>query len=362
MYTPLSNHTVVVAVRWLTLAVTALLLIWQQRPVSAWLAMAVLSTLALSMTIVMQTVARWTVRYPALIAIDVLIAAGVVSWSSPWGSPFYPYMIAVLVLPALVSGWRGGVLAGMLFSSLVATLQYMVSGMPIVDPQASWDQLVVVYAMPTLLGAAMPSIVHGLQRAFARPKPQPSPLVLPPLHNLSELFRDSLPDRRRVSGGASGQSATSVAPRIEELRIALYTPLVDEDTLMAELTLLADRFEQHALIATRVVVLGRPQPVQSVHLPLVRRVVIEALLNVEQHAQAQSVSLMVRFDQRSVTIMVQDDGQGLPATGIQRAGLHSLRALMYRCSEVGGRLEVFDNVSSGVAVRLILPLVAQDVL
>jgi hypothetical protein len=360
MNASLSNHTVVIAVRWLSLVVTALLLFWQQRTLSDWIAFTVVVTLNISMSLVMQTVARWAVRHTAILAVDVLVAAVVIAWSSLWGSPFLPYALAVLVLPALISGWRGGLLAGLLLSSLLATLQVTVVGQPILDPAATWVQWLVAYLLPGAVGALLPALLQLIRDANAPRYTRTMPLVLPPLTNLSERFRDALPMRRR-SGVATTSGGVSLATRTEAVRVALYQPLPSEQVYAEQVAVLVDRFEQQTAIATRVVFLGRPQPIQSLHVPLLRRVLIESLLNVEQHAQATSVSVLTRYDQRTVTVVVQDDGVGLPISGIQRAGLHSMHALMYRTSELGGRLEVFNNASSGVAVRLVLPLLAQDI-
>jgi len=360
MNASLSNHTVVIAVRWLSLVVTALLLFWQQRTLSDWIAFTVVVTLNISMSLVMQTVARWAVRHTAILAVDVLVAAVVIAWSLLWGSPFLPYTLAVLVLPALISGWRGGLLAGLLLSSLLATLQVTVVGQPVLDPTVTWVQWLVVYLLPAGVGAVLPALLQLIRAANAPRYTRTMPLVLPPLTNLSERFRDALPMRRR-SGVATATGGVSLATRTEAVRVALYQPLPSELVYAEQVAVLVDRFEQQTAIATRVVFLGRPQPIQSLHLPLLRRVLIESLLNVEQHAQATSVSVLTRYDQRTVTVVVQDDGNGLPISGIQRAGLHSMHALMYRTSELGGRLEVFNNASSGVAVRLVLPLLAQDI-
>ena len=101
---------------------------------------------------------------------------------------------------------------------------------------------------------------------------------------------------------------------------------------------------------------------QEMHYDSIRRIIIESLINVEQHAQATSVSILLRFDDRTVTVLIQDDGTGLPDSGIRRAGLHSLQMLMYRISEVGGRLEVFTTNGGGVAVRAAYPLSAEEVI
>ena len=150
--------------------------------------------------------------------------------------------------------------------------------------------------------------------------------------------------------------------RTEALRVALNQPLPITDDVSEILPELINRFERHTLIATRFAVLGRPQALPDIYLPLLRRIAIESLLNISQHTNANEVVVMLRYDPRAVTVLIHDDGQGLPVTGIQRAGLHSLQALMYRTSEIGGRLEVFNHTPAGVAVRVGLPLVVQVLL
>ena len=151
-------------------------------------------------------------------------------------------------------------------------------------------------------------------------------------------------------------SDVAVSTRVETLRVVLYEPIDESGGLLDSVNLYAQRFEQHALVATRVVVLGRPHAHEELFTPVIRRVLIESLLNVAQHANADSVVIMVRYDKNALTMLINDDGKGLPTTGIQRAGLHSLQSLMYRASELGGRLEVFNHSPAGVAVRLLVPL------
>jgi signal transduction histidine kinase len=51
------------------------------------------------------------------------------------------------------------------------------------------------------------------------------------------------------------------------------------------------------LIATRFAVLGRPRELPELYLPLLRRIVIEALLNIARHTHANgSQYVMLRSD------------------------------------------------------------------
>jgi hypothetical protein len=360
MQQALSNHTIVVVARWLGLALTAGLLIWQERLVDMWVVWLILVGLTTCLSLVIQPVMRIAVRQPLLLGIDALIGSLVVVWSDPWNSPFIPFVLSCLVLPAVVSGWRGGVMTGLLFSGITAVFILANGGVFVSDIPHMWARWLVIGVVPAFVGLVFPLVLTAL-RATSYPT-HVRELTDAVLRSSRDTLKQA-PDRwlRGMPLRATPSPPTTVVSRVEELRIALYAPMVIEHDAVQVANQLADNFERHAMIATRVVVLGRPVPVTTFPLTLLRRIIIESLLNVEQHAQANSVTLMLRFDQRTLTCVIQDDGVGLPDTGIQRAGMHSLQALMYQASEHDGRLEVFNNQSDGVSVRVFMPLHAVDV-
>ncbi len=355
----LSNHTLILIARWTGLALTAGLLLWQQRPTDMWVVWLILVGVTTCLSLVIQPVMRMAVRQPLVLGIDACISAAVVVWSDPWNSPFMPFVLSCLVLSAVVSGWRGGFMTGLLFSGVSAMLILSYGGAFVEPLPHMWARWLVIGGVPACVGLLLPWMMTKI-----RDTPYPQHMV----DLTSTMLRTSRDTWReapqRWMRGATVRSApgaqTAVASRIEELRIALYAPMSFEHDAVQLVTEIADNFERHAMIATRVVVLGRTAMVRTFPMNLLRRIVIEALLNVEQHAQANSVTVMMRFDQRSLTCVVQDDGLGLPETGIQRAGMHALQALMYQASEHDGRLEVFNNPSNGVSVRLVLPLHPHD--
>lgn len=359
MQQALSNHSIIIIARWLGLALTAGLLIWQQRLVDMWVVWLILVGVTTCLSLVIQPVMRMAVRQPLLLGLDALLGSMVVVWSDPWNSPFIPFVLSCLVLPAVVSGWRGGVMTGLLFSGITASLILANGGVFVVEFPHMWARWLVIGIVPAMAGLLFPWLINKL-RTTSYPT-QVRQFTDSILRNSRDTFRQSQ-DRwlRDMPMRTTHTTSTTVASRIEELRIALYAPMVIEHDAVQVASELADNFERHAMIATRVVVLGRPVPVTTFPLTLLRRIIIESLLNIEQHAQANSVTLMLRYDQRTLTCVIQDDGIGLPETGIQRAGMHSLQALMYQASEHDGRLEVFDNQSNGVSVRLFMPLHAVD--
>lgn len=356
MQQALSNHTIIVIARWLGLALTAGLLVWQQRPADMWVVWLVMVGLTTCVTLVIQPIMRMAVRQPWVLGIDALIGAVVVVWSDPWNSPFIPFVISSLLFPAVVSGWRGGVMTGLLFSGITAVFIVSAGGVFETNLPHMWARWVVIGVVPALTGLVLPWFLLKLRTT---PYPyQMRDFTQSMFENSRDTLRD-MPERWFRGMTARTQSTagqTATASRIEELRVALYAPMTIDGDAVALVQELADKFERHAMIATRVVVLGRPTTVTTFPLSLLRRIIIEALINVEQHAQANSVTFMLRFDQRTLTCVIQDDGLGLPETGIQRAGMHSLQALMYQASEHDGRLEVFNNQRDGVSVRVAMPL------
>jgi signal transduction histidine kinase len=168
-------------------------------------------------------------------------------------------------------------------------------------------------------------------------------------------MRQSLPEDAPRAAQATKIHAAEQG--VEDLRRVIFTALqcLDMD-LAAVLDMLALRFGQHTGTTARVTLLGRTRVVNSIHRELLVRLAQESLLNVQQHAHADAITLTLRYDATSVALMIQDDGVGLLDGTHERPGLHALRAMQYRLAEFGGRLDVFETEGGGVTVRATMPL------
>jgi signal transduction histidine kinase len=95
-----------------------------------------------------------------------------------------------------------------------------------------------------------------------------------------------------------------------------------------------------------------PDPVQMA----VFRAAQEALRNVTRHAGATSVTVALRLGERTVELLVRDDGSGLDvlAEG-SPAGHLGLRSLADLAAERGGVLEIATAPGQGTEIRLELP-------
>lgn len=82
------------------------------------------------------------------------------------------------------------------------------------------------------------------------------------------------------------------------------------------------------------------------------RIAIEAVTNVVRHARADNI--LVRFGLTdALELVVEDDGDGIPAAARSGVGITSMRE---RAAELGGRLEVESTPGRGTRVRARLPL------
>jgi PAS domain S-box-containing protein len=81
------------------------------------------------------------------------------------------------------------------------------------------------------------------------------------------------------------------------------------------------------------------------------RVAQEAVANALKHARAQHVEVVFENSQTAVTLIVRDDGVGLPPVAKLRVGL-GRASMRYRASAIGGGLYIKNLNNKGTEVRL----------
>jgi signal transduction histidine kinase len=83
----------------------------------------------------------------------------------------------------------------------------------------------------------------------------------------------------------------------------------------------------------------------------------EAVRNAFRHAQAQRITVEIRYEKRHFHLTVRDDGKGFDEDAIRRqaAGHFGLPGMRERAEIVGGRLEVWSRLGSGTQVELSIP-------
>jgi hypothetical protein len=371
----LTDSLIFLGFRWSSWGATVGFALWagMWEPYS-WLF--VLSGLAnLLATGMVQTYVHAARRNPSVLGLDILYMTLVLlPMSNGWNGPFIAHAASALVLPALLFGWRGGIMAGLAFVPLDLGANWAARNSPatMIERQ-QYTTLLTMMIAPPLFGYVFAWGVAIPRRVLAqrqRKASQRRPLIggadfkREPGENALDRFAAVVRDHENRQSAAQHVPLVSPAtavrttePGAEELRRVLFSPLPSDDIdLPAMLDVLSIRFGKHTGIATNVTVLGRARLLHHAQRLVLVRLTQEALINVQQHAHASSTSFTLRYDSKSVALMVQDDGVGLLDGTYERPGLHALRAMQYRVNELGGRMDVFETEGGGVTVRATMPL------
>jgi signal transduction histidine kinase len=87
---------------------------------------------------------------------------------------------------------------------------------------------------------------------------------------------------------------------------------------------------------------------------VVYRVLQESLSNIARHAQASEVCVGIWRQENSLSLMVRDNGIGLPHIPARRGT--GLRGIAQRVAEAGGRLDIASAPGHGTALTMSFPL------
>ncbi len=85
----------------------------------------------------------------------------------------------------------------------------------------------------------------------------------------------------------------------------------------------------------------------------------EALTNVARHSQAAEARIKISADANTLTVVVEDDGQGVN-TARMGEGADGLSNMRRRLEQIGGRCEFQSAPNQGTRVWFLLPLVGAD--
>jgi NarL family two-component system sensor histidine kinase YdfH len=95
-----------------------------------------------------------------------------------------------------------------------------------------------------------------------------------------------------------------------------------------------------------------PDPVKETLI----RAVSEGLTNIARHAQAQRAGVEVRVvDQKSLSITIQDDGQGFDASEIP-SGHYGLLGIRERIRLAKGSFDIHSEAGVGTTLKIKIPL------
>lgn len=183
------------------------------------------------------------------------------------------------------------------------------------------------------------------------------------------LFSISVAAHRLRDGGNESQSA--IAERIERqaqeatqrMRQAFNVtePSSSNESatvaLQSEIDDLAARSGLMAHFVVRGAIRPMPQRVEAALVSIAR----QAFFNVEQHAQASMVVATLEFREAEVSLVIQDDGHGLPERFellvVSSDDRHwGLASMLRQAQRQGGDIEVRPGEDGGTTVRITMPV------
>jgi signal transduction histidine kinase len=175
--------------------------------------------------------------------------------------------------------------------------------------------------------------LEAVQRLY----PVNANLAAQQLEAMKSLTRDSMGELRRTLAGlrAVGLDNRRLCPALKEL--CLETGRRTGLNITAHVDFTADRLN----------------PALSEAL---WRVAQEALLNVEKHASARQVKLELQVLSKRVTLMIADDGLGLPPDAANRPGHYGLRGMRERIEGLGGEITLSRD-NQWTTIKADLPLI-----
>jgi signal transduction histidine kinase len=158
-----------------------------------------------------------------------------------------------------------------------------------------------------------------------------------------------------------GTVREQVREALEELRstvAALRAPIAADLQLRSALRRLTDDFEEATGLTIHRVLPNEIAPLPDAHRLTLFRVAQEALTNIQKHAEASQVWLVLSTGDEAVTLLVSDDGRGVSLSS-ERIGF-GLQGLRERARQLGGELHLEHRPGGGTQLSCRLPLPEED--
>jgi signal transduction histidine kinase len=145
---------------------------------------------------------------------------------------------------------------------------------------------------------------------------------------------------------------------LKDMRLLVFQlrrPVLETEGLLMALQLRLDAVEKRAGMDARLI---------SDHLPLLPdpvseelySITIEALNNTLKHAQADMVTITIRFDNGNLELEVRDDGRGFDTETAYNSGGMGLANMAERTEKLGADLTIDSSPSKGTFIRVVVPI------
>jgi signal transduction histidine kinase len=170
-------------------------------------------------------------------------------------------------------------------------------------------------------------------------------------HSLPET-EASVPERVAQMQGMLDKVITLTKSMASTLR----PPLLDDFGLMPAVEWMVDNFRKKTGIRCSVECIGQPIKLGDPIKSAVFRVLQEALLNIERHAHASNVDVVLERTDTTLEVQVQDDGTGMGPECDNKPGCYGLIAMQERIFILSGTITIKNKEPQGVAIHASIPI------
>jgi signal transduction histidine kinase len=86
----------------------------------------------------------------------------------------------------------------------------------------------------------------------------------------------------------------------------------------------------------------------------------EALSNAARHARARRTRIVMRIDDGSLILRIEDDGVGFDTTAVRSAGHLGLANLYHRAAAFGGAVTIESTLGAGTTLSIRVPIATSE--
>ena len=162
------------------------------------------------------------------------------------------------------------------------------------------------------------------------------------------------PERAASMVGTVREQVREALGELRSTVATLRTPVEADLRLPSSLRRLAAYFEEVTSLTIHQVLPDEMPDLPGAHRLALFRAAQEALTNVQRHAGASQVWLVLNVSDDAVKLLVSDDGRGLSVSA-EQAGF-GLRGLRERAAQLGGELHLEPRRGGGTQVSFRVPL------
>lgn len=147
-----------------------------------------------------------------------------------------------------------------------------------------------------------------------------------------------------------------VISQTKNIASTLRPPLLDDFGLMPALKWITAAFQKRTSVSCTIesggMAIKHGDPIDSA----IYRIVQESLLNIERHANANNVKIVIQRKDNALNLVIQDDGVGMARGSENKAGCFGLIAMQERVDILGGSMRIKKVMPQGVAIHAIIPI------